>query len=361
MTSECRVAVLAGDGIGPEVTREAIKVLAAADRRFGLGLTFVEASIGGAAIDAAGSALPDETLALCRTSQAVLLGAVGGPRWDHLPTDARPERALLDLRRALAVYANLRPVRLLAPGFSPLQPQVVTGTDLVIVRELTGGLYFGTPRGRSIDDAIDTLRYTREEIARVVRVALHLARTRRQRLTSVDKANVLETSRLWREVVEEERRAYPDVAVQHMLVDTCAMQLVRAPATFDVIVTENMFGDILSDEAAGVAGSLGLLPSASIGDHAPFLYEPVHGTAPDIAGRAIANPAGAILSAAMLLQYSCDHRSAAAAVEAAVAQVLDDGVRTPDLGGSASTSEMGDRIAAAVAAGEPAGTRGRWA
>ena len=279
-----------------EVIREAIKVLRAAGRRFDLELTFLDAPIGGAAIDATGRALPDETLALCRTSRAVLFGAAGGPRWDHLSGEARPERGLLRLRQELAVYANLRPVRVLVPGCSPLQTEVVAGTDFVIVRELTGGLYFGTPRGRSIDQAIDTLRYTREEIARVVRVALQLARTRRRKLTSVDKANVLETSRLWREVVEEEGRAFPDVAVQHMLVDTCAMELVRAPSRFDVIVTENMFGDILSDEAAGLLGSLGLLPSASIGDGAPFLYEPVHGSAPDIAGRAIANPVGAIRS-----------------------------------------------------------------
>ncbi len=352
---ECRIAVLAGDGIGPEVIREAIKVLQATDRRFGIGFVFVDAPVGGAAIDAAGSALPDETLALCRTSRAVLFGAAGGPRWDHLSGEARPERGLLRLRQELAVYANLRPVRVLVPGCSPLRTEVVAGTDFVIVRELTGGLYFGTPRGRSNDQAVDTLRYAREEIARVVRVALQLARARRLGLTSVDKANVLETSRLWRDVVEEEGRAFPDVAVAHMLVDTCAMELVRAPATFDVIVTENMFGDILSDEAAGVVGSLGVMPSASIGDRAPFLYEPVHGSAPDIAGRAIANPVGAILSTAMLLRYSCDHPAAAAAVEGAVAQVLDDGVRTPDLGGSASTSEMGDQIASLVAGSDPVG------
>lgn len=355
MPERYRVAVLGGDGIGPEVIREAVKVLSAAGRRFDLEFAFDEALIGGAAIDATGSPLPDETLALCRSSRAVLFGAAGGPRWDALPGDARPERGLLRLRAELAVYANLRPARLMAEGTSPLRAQVVAGTDLVIVRELTGGLYFATPRGRSGDQAIDTLRYTRDEIARVVRVALRVARSRRSVLTSVDKANVLETSRLWRDVVEEEARAFPDVAVRHMLVDTCAMELVRAPATFDVIVTENMFGDILSDEAAGVVGSLGLLPSASLGDHAPFLYEPVHGSAPDIAGKGIANPVGAILSAAMLLRYSCDLPSAAVAVESAVDAVLASGVRTPDLGGSASTVDVGDRIAAAVEEGQPVG------
>jgi len=350
-----RVAVLGGDGIGPEVIREAVKVLSAAGRRFGVEFAFDEALIGGAAIDATGSPLPDETLALCRSSQAVLFGAAGGPQWDALPGDARPERGLLRLRAALAVYANLRPVRLMAEGTSPLRAQVVAGTDLLIVRELTGGLYFAEPRGRSGDLAIDTLRYTRDEIARVVRVALRLARSRRRVLTSVDKANVLETSRLWRDVVEEEARAFPDVTVRHMLVDTAAMELVRAPATFDVIVTENMFGDILSDEAAGVVGSLGLLPSASLGDHAPFLYEPVHGSAPDIAGKGIGNPVGAILSAALLLRYSCDLPSAAAAVEAAVEAAVTRGVRTPDLGGTASTVDVGDRIAAAVEEGQPVG------
>lgn len=355
MPERYRVAVLGGDGIGPEVIREAVKVLSAAGCRFDLEFAFDEALIGGAAIDATGSPLPDETLALCRSSQAVLFGAAGGPRWDALPGDARPERGLLRLRAELAVYANLRPVRLMEEGISPLRAQAVAGTDLLIVRELTGGLYFATPRGRSGDLAIDTLRYTKDEIARVVRVALRLARSRRRVLTSVDKANVLETSRLWRDVVEEEARAFPDVTVRHMLVDTAAMELVRAPATFDVIVTENMFGDILSDEAAGVVGSLGLLPSASLGDHAPFLYEPVHGSAPDIAGKGIGNPVGAILSAALLLRYSCDLPSAAAAVEAAVEATVTRGVRTPDLGGTASTVDVGDRIAAVVEEGQPVG------
>jgi len=347
-----RIAVLPGDGIGPEVVREAVNVLLAVGRRFDIRFAVTEAVIGGAALEATGIPLPEETLVTCRANDAVLLGAVGGPRWDRLPGDRRPEHGLLRLRRALGVFANLRPVRALDPldGVSPLRPDTVAGTDLLLVRELTGGLYFGQPRGRQGDEAVDTLRYTRGEIARVVRVAFRFARERRQGITSVDKANVLESSRLWREVVEDEARHFPDVTVTHMLVDVCAMQLVRAPASFDVIVTENMFGDILSDEAGAIVGSLGMLPSASLGEEPPFLYEPVHGSAPDIAGRGIANPAGAILSVAMTLRYSCGLPRAAQAVEAAVVQALREGYRTPDVGGTARTADVGERICGLVEA-----------
>ncbi len=348
---EYGVLLLPGDGIGPEVISEAVKALQAVGQRFGLRFAVSEAPIGGAAVDTAGVPLPVETIAGCRRADAVLLGAVGGPRWDRLPSDRRPEVGLLGLRSALGVFANLRPVRSLASldEVSPLRAEIVAGTDFLIVRELIGGLYFGQPRGRRGDSAVDTLRYSAGEIARVVRVALTAAQQRRRQLTSVDKANVLETSRLWREIVDEEAHAFPDVAVRHMLVDTCAMNLVRTPTRFDVIVTENMFGDILSDEAGALVGSLGLLPSASLGQHAPFLYEPVHGSAPDIAGRGIANPVGAILSVAMMLHHSFGCHTAAATVEAGVAQVLKAGYRTADLGGEASTAEVGDRVAEAIA------------
>jgi 3-isopropylmalate dehydrogenase len=356
--ADVRVALLPGDGIGPEVIQQAAAVLEAAGRRFGIRVTFTEAPVGGAAIDTAGVPLPERTLEVCRASDAVLLGAVGGPRWDSLPGAARPEAGLLQLRRALGVYANLRPVRV-APALadaSPLRPEVAAGTDLLIVRELTGGLYFGQPRGRTDDGAVDTMRYSAAEVARVVRVAVALARTRRRKVTSVDKANVLETSRLWREVVTAEAAQAPDVHIEHMLVDTCALQLVRAPTQFDVIVTENMFGDILSDAAGAVTGSLGLLPSASLGDRPPSLYEPVHGSAPDLAGRGVANPVGAILSAALLLRHAVGHARAASAVEEAVDRVLAAGVRTPDLGGSASTADVGAAVVEALGAGEGAVT-----
>ena len=353
MPGEARVALLPGDGIGPEVIHEAVKVLQAVARRFVLELGFTELPIGGVATDATGTPLPDVTLQSCLRADAVLLGAVGGPKWDHLPGPARPEAGLLQLRRELGVFANLRPVRLFpsASGVSPLRAEVAAGTDLLIVRELIGGLYFGQPRGRTDDGAVDTMRYSAGEIARVARVACSMARGRRRKVTSVDKANVLETSRLWRETVEVVAREFPDVTLEHLLVDTCAMQLVRAPAQFDVIVTENMFGDILSDEAGAVAGSLGLLPSASIGDGRPFLYEPVHGSAPDIAGKGTANPIGAILSVAMLLRHSLHRDDAAATVEAAVERALEAGVRTPDLGGQATTVQMGDRISEEVTGG----------
>lgn len=355
MPPDYTVVLLPGDGIGPEVITESVKVLRAIGQRYDLRFGFSEAPIGGVALDETGVPLPETTLEQCRRADAVLLGAVGGPRWDPEPPHRRPEAGLLGIRSALKLFANLRPVRAFASltSISPIRPEVLQGTDLVIVRELTGGLYFGQPRGRKQDSAIDTLKYSTEEIVRIVRVALATARQRRRKLTSVDKANVLESSRLWREVVEAEARAAPDVTVDHQLVDTCAMTLIRAPRQFDVIVTENMFGDILSDEAGGLVGSLGLLPSASLGLQAPFLYEPVHGSAPDIAGKGIANPLGAILSVAMMLRHSFGHIRAAATVEAAVTHVLDAGYRTPDLGGVASSREVGDRIAEAITTVHP--------
>ena len=344
-----RLLVLPGDGAGPEVVAEAVKVLGAVTERFGLQCSIEYALIGGAAVERTGEPLPGETLHACRSADAVLLGAVGGPRWDGLPADLRPERALLALRKALGLYANLRPVRAFPElvEISPLRGEVVQGTDLLIVRELTGGLYFGDRR-RDGDEATDTLPYTRAEVARVARVALQAAQARRGRLASVDKANVLETSRLWREVVTEEARVFPEVEVEHLLVDTCAMRLVRSPRSFDVIVTENMFGDILSDEAAAVVGSLGLLPSASLVERHPFLYEPIHGSAPDIAGTGTVDPIGAIRSVAMMLRHSFAHPDAAAAVEDAVGQAIRRGVRTPDLGGTARTQEVGDAVRSAV-------------
>ncbi len=350
---QAKIVVLPGDGIGPEVTREAVKILRAVAGARGHAFAFDEIPFGSAAIEKTGHPLPPETLEACRQADAILLGAVGGPQWDGLPPDRRPEAGLLALRRHLRLFANLRPVRAF-PGIidaSPLRPEVIGGTDLVIVRELTGGLYFGEPRGRSTRDgrrlALDTLPYHEDEVARVAHVAFRLAQARRRRLTSVDKANVLHTGQLWREVVTEVGRAYPDVALEHAFVDSTAMKLVRHPSGFDVIVTENLFGDILSDQAAGLVGSLGFLPSASLGADGPSLYEPVHGTAPDIAGQGIANPVGAILSAAMLLRHALHLAEEAAAVERAVDRVLADGARTTDVAAgrpALSTGAFGDRV-----------------
>ena len=351
---QARIIVLPGDGVGPEVTAEAIKILGviAGTRRHEF--VFEEAPLGGTAIRAGHPPLPPHTLESCRRADAVLLGAVGGPEWDGLPPNQRPEAGLLGLRRELRLFANLRPVKAFSEllGSAPLRADTLAGTDLLIVRELTGGLYFGEPRGRSVRDgrrvAVDTLPYTEDEIARVARVAFAAAQKRRHHLTSVDKANVLHSSQLWREVVSEVAREFPDVTLEHMLVDNAAMQLVRRPSAFDVIVTENMFGDILSDEAAGLVGSLGLLPSASLGAAGPSLYEPVHGTAPDITGRGIANPTGAILSAAMLLHYALRLDDEAAAVERAVDRAFAERARTADIAGDGpaiSTSAFGDRVA----------------
>ncbi|HEY7726437.1 MAG TPA: 3-isopropylmalate dehydrogenase [Anaeromyxobacteraceae bacterium] len=326
------IAVLGGDGIGPEVAREAVLVLRAVAERFGHAFEMPEAIVGGAAIDATGSPLPGETLALARRADAVLFGAIGGPRWGP-SAPVRPEQGLLGLRKELGLFANLRPVAVneRLAGASPLRPELLRGVDLLVVRELTGGIYFGEKR-RDAAGAFDACSYTAAEVERVVRVAGRLARGRRRKITSVDKANVLETSRLWREVAERVVRAeFPDCVLEHQLVDSCAMQLLRRPADFDVIVTENMFGDILTDEAAVLAGSIGLLPSASLGEGRRGLYEPIHGSAPDIAGTGTANPYGAILSAAMLLRHSLGLEEEARAVERAAGRALDGGALTPDL------------------------------
>ena len=346
------IASLPGDGIGPEVMAEALRVVEAVATRFGHELEIRSAAIGGHAIDRSGVPLPAETLALCERADAVLLGAVGGPKWDALALDARPERGLLALRKELGLYANVRPV---APhpklvSASPLRPELLEGVDLVVVRELTGGLYFGEKR-RDADSASDTCVYTTREIERVVVVACELARARRGKVTSIDKSNVLETSRLWRETATRvARERFPDVAMIHELVDAAAMHLVRRPADYDVIVTENMFGDILSDEASVLGGSIGLLPSASLGDGKRGLYEPIHGSAPDIAGRGIANPYGMIASVAMLLRHSLGLETEARAVESAVADAIRRGVLTADLTAtrSATTREAGAAVLTAL-------------
>jgi 3-isopropylmalate dehydrogenase len=345
-----RIVVVAGDGVGPEVTAEAVRVLEVVAKKAGLDLTFQDELIGGAAYDATGSPLPEKTLAACRGASAVLLGAVGGPKWNDIPVAARPEQGLLGLRKALGLFANLRPVTTIPElaAASPLKPEKLNGVDIMVIRELTGGIYFGK-RERTDTKAYDTCEYSVAEIERVCRVAGRLARERRKKVTSVDKANVLDTSRLWRDVATRVfREEFPDVSVEHLLVDAAAMHLLSRPADFDVMVTENMFGDILTDEASMLAGSMGLLPSASLGDGGPGLYEPIHGSAPDIAGQGIANPCGAILSAAMLLRHSCGAPEAADALEAAVGAALRSGVRTRDLAGGAGqwvgTREFGDAV-----------------
>jgi 3-isopropylmalate dehydrogenase len=348
------IAVLPGDGIGPEVIGEAKRVLAVVGEKWGHTFTLREALIGGAAIDATGSALPPETLEVARAADAVLLGAVGGPKWDDPRAKVRPEQGLLAIRKALGLYANLRPVavnpKLLHA--SPLRPDLLVGVDMLVVRELTGGIYFGD-KLRDGDRAVDTCVYTVPEVERIVRTAARIARGRRKKLTSVDKANVLETSRLWREVtVRVMRDEFPDVVLSHMLVDACAMHLIRRPADFDVIVTENMFGDILTDEASMLAGSMGMLPSASLGEGKRGLYEPIHGSAPDIAGKGIANPYATILSIGLLMRYSLGLETEARAIEAAVGNAIDRGVLTGDLAlpGSvpASTTTAGDAVVEAL-------------
>jgi 3-isopropylmalate dehydrogenase len=346
---KARIVVLGGDGIGPEVAREGVRVLEAVAKRFGHTFNFEEHLIGGAAIDATQSALPASTVSACGTADAVLLGAVGGPKWSDPAAKVRPEQGLLAIRKALNLFANLRPVSV-HPALmdaSPLKPAVLQGTDIIVVRELTGGIYFGEKQ-RTADSASDLCTYTVEEVRRVTRVAGQLAMGRRKSIVSVDKANVLETSRLWRTTVEEVLRSeFPEVKFEHMLVDAAAMHLIRKPASFDVMLTENMFGDILTDEASMLAGSLGMLPSASLGSGKLGLYEPIHGSAPDIAGKGIANPVGTILSTAMLLRHSLGLSSEAQAVENAVSRAISDGVRTADLGvagQTVSTREMGDAI-----------------
>ena len=356
-----RIAVLPGDGIGQEVTAEAVRVLRTVAKTFGASFEFEEALVGGAALDATGHPLPPATLELCKKAHAILFGAVGGPKWEHVPHEKRAERGLLAIRKELDLYANLRPATCFSMlvDASPLKRSVVEGTDLMVIRELTGGLYYGEPRGveRLADDvarAVNTMVYTSREIERVARVAFDVARKRRKRLTSVDKNNVLVVSQLWREVVTRVAQDYPDVTLDHILVDNCAMALVHKPTQFDTLVTENTFGDILSDEAAILAGSMGMLPSASLGNLAAAgggpigLYEPVHGTAPDIAGQGVANPIAAVLSAAMLLRYSLDMGPAADRVEAAVRRVLEQGHRTRDIAAPGDTplgtKAMGDLI-----------------
>ncbi|GMA49776.1 3-isopropylmalate dehydrogenase [Alicyclobacillus contaminans] len=355
-----QICVLPGDGIGPEVTAEAVRLLETIGRHYGHRFDFKYAEIGGAAVDAHGTPLPASTLAACDESDAVLLGAVGGPKWDRETAERRPEAGLLGIRKHLGVYANLRPVKVFPElaGASTLKPEVLQGIDLVIVRELTGGIYFGQPRGRQTCpdgvEVVDTLRYTEQEIERILVRAFEIAKTRRKHVTSVDKANVLESSRLWREIAESVAARYPDVALQHMLVDNAAMQLVKNPAQFDVVVTENLFGDILSDEAAMLTGSIGMLPSASLGN-GPGLYEPVHGSAPDIAGKGLANPLATFLSVALMLRYSFQLDREASAVETAVAAVLRQGYRTADLangGAFVSTSEIGDLVRETIVTGE---------
>ncbi len=353
------IALLPGDGIGVDVTAEAVKALGAVAEVFDHHFEFPEGLIGGAAIDAAGTALTEETLDICRHSDAVLLGAIGGPKWDNPRAAIRPEQGLLRIRKELGLFANLRPVKLFPQllGASSLKEDVVRGVDMMVVRELTGGLYFGQPSkrfdGPKGREAVDTLAYTEQEVERVVQVACDLARQRRKKVTSVDKQNVLSTSRLWREVATEVAARNPDVTVEHMLVDTCAMRLVRQPKDFDVVVTENTFGDILTDEASVIAGSMGMLPSASLAEGKLGMYEPIHGSAPHRAGMDTANPIATILSAAMLLRYSLGLNAEADAVERAVDAVLNDGFRTNDIESAGTTlvgtRRMGDLVAARIA------------
>jgi len=341
------VLLLPGDGVGPEVTAAARACLEAAASAGGFEIEFATALMGGAAIDACGAPLPEETLGAARASDAVFLGAVGGPKWDAAAK--RPEAGLLRLRADLGLFANLRPVRVRAglERFSPLKPELAAGADVLIVRELTGGLYFGEKR-EGEDEAFDGCAYSRAEIARIADVAFKAAAGRRGRVTSVDKANVLATSRLWRRVTSEARSAFPDIALDHLYVDAAAMKLVTRPADFDVILTENLFGDILSDEASVIAGSIGLLGSASLGESGPGVFEPIHGSAPDIAGRGIANPAGAIDSAAMLLRYGLGQAAAADRLDAALDSALAAGAATRDLGGDLSTQAFTDRVLEAL-------------
>jgi 3-isopropylmalate dehydrogenase len=366
-----RIAVLPGDGIGVEVTREAVRVLQAVGKHAGVGFELEEGSIGGGAIDAHGTPLPEATLRLCQQAHAILFGAVGGPKWDHLPPEERAERGILKIRKSLDLYANLRPARLypMLLDSSPLKREIVEGADLLVIRELTGGLYFGEPRGvegtGASRRAVNTMVYTVGEIERIAHLAFRVARGRRKRLTSVDKSNVLVVSQVWREVVTAVGKGYPDVALDHLLVDNAAMALVTHPRRFDVIVTENTFGDILSDEAAVIAGSMGMLPSASLGGPAGSdvaeaagrsrrdqmmigLYEPIHGTAPDIAGQGIANPLAAILSGAMLLRHSLELPKEAERVEQAVEQTLAAGHRTKDIHSPGTRLVGTDEMAAHV-------------
>lgn len=353
------ICLLPGDGIGPEIVGEAVKVLHAVEKKYGHAFTFTEALIGGAAIDATGDPLPAETIKACKEADSVFLGAVGGPKWDAVDPAIRPERGLLGIRQALGLFANLRPATLfpeLAGACLLRSDTADKGLDLIVIRELTGDVYFGQPAGRELRNGLrtgfNTMIYNENEIARIAHVAFVAARKRKKRVCSVDKANVLDVSRLWREVVCEVAKEYPDVELSHMYVDNAAMQLVRDPSQFDVLVTGNIFGDILSDEAAVITGSIGMLPSASLGESGPGLFEPIHGSAPDIAGQGKANPLATILSAAMMLRLGFDLDAEASAVEQAVHTVLRDGYRTGDIMEPGktllTTSAMGDRVANAL-------------
>lgn len=353
------IAVIRGDGIGHEIVSEAIRVLRAVEERYGHRFSYSEVLLGGAAIDAEGVPLPEETLAVCLGSDAVLLGAVGGPKWENLPGNQRPETGLLALRKGMGLYANLRPSRLFKPlaASSPLRADIVAnGIDFLVVRELIGGIYFGAHITTMVEGkrvATDVMAYSEDEIRRILHVAFKTAKTRKNKVTSVDKANVLDTSRLWRAVAQEVASEYPEVTFENMLVDNAAMQIVRNPAQFDVIVTENMFGDILTDEASMITGSIGMIPSASLGEGTRGLYEPIHGSAPDIAGKNIANPVGTILSAAMMLRYSFGLEEEAKAVEHSVEKVLLNGSRTCDIAEpdclAITCEDMGDKVATLVA------------
>lgn len=345
-----KITLLPGDGIGPEVVYEAVRILDLIAAKYGHSFHYQERLMGGCSIDAYGTSLTDETLADCQAADAVLLGAVGGPKWDDPNAKDRPERGLLALRKGLAVFANLRPVRV-HPALvdaSPLKPERLQGVDILVIRELTGGLYFGQPKTREMrgdcEYSVDTLEYYDYEIKRIVELAFQLAEGRKKKVTSVDKANVLESSRLWRQVATQVGRKHPDVTLEHQLVDSAAMRLITGPASMDVVVTENMFGDILTDEASVLAGSMGMLPSASLSEAGIGLYEPIHGSAPDIAGREIANPVGTILSAALMLRYSFKLEEEAACIEKAVDQAITNGARTTDLGGTLKTRQMTDEI-----------------
>ena len=344
------ITLLPGDGIGPEVVGEAVRVLEVIASKHDHTFNFQERLMGGCSIDKYGSSLTDETLADCQASDSVLLGAVGGPKWDDPNAKDRPERGLLALRKGLGVFANLRPVKV-HPALidaSPLKPEKLKDVDILVIRELTGGLYFGFPKGRDIKDgrerAVDTLEYYDYEVKRVVELAFKLARGRRKKVTSVDKANVLESSRLWRQIATKIGKENPDIELEHTLVDTASMRLITGPAWMDVVVTENMFGDILTDEASVLAGSMGMLPSASLSESTVGLYEPIHGSAPDIAGKGIANPIGTILSCALMLRHSFKLEAAAESIERAVHQTITDGARTADLGGKLTTRQMTDEI-----------------
>jgi 3-isopropylmalate dehydrogenase len=350
----CKIALTPGDGIGPEVVAEALRVLDVVAAKSGHTFAYTQHLIGGCSIDAHGTALTDEVLTDCQASDAVLLGAVGGPKWDDPQAKVRPEQGILALRKGLKVFANLRPAKI-HPALmdaSPIKPERLQGTDILVIRELTGGLYFGEKKREQVNGhtrVIDTLEYFDYEIERVVRLAFRLADGRRKKVTSVDKANILESSRMWRQIAARIAAENPQVAFENMLVDTASMRLVTSPASFDVLVTENMFGDILTDEASVLAGSMGMLPSASLGESGPGLYEPIHGSAPDIAGKGLANPLGTILSTALMLRYSLKLEAEAAHLEQAVEATITAGCRTADLGGKLNTQQMTDEVIARLA------------